>query len=73
MKSEQFIEWMDRSGCRSAADVTRKLDIGRNQAQAMVTAAKSGADVEVKRVVALAMTALANGLQPWDAYERRPK
>ena len=61
---------MKHTGCRSAADVVRHLGVGRNHAQGMVAAAEAGADVEIKRTVALAMTAIANGLRPWDDYER---
>ncbi len=70
MKAKEFREWMQRTGCRSAVDVVRHLGIGRNQAQDMVAAAEGGADIDVKRTVALAMTAIANGLRPWDDYER---
>lgn len=70
MKAQQFQEWMHRTGCRSAADVVRLLDIGRNTAQAMVAEAEAGQDLQIKRTVALAMTAVANGLRPWDDYER---
>ena len=70
MKAQQFQEWMHRTGCRSAADVVRLLDIGRNTAQAMVAEAEAGQELQVKRTVALAMTAVANCLRPWDDYER---
>lgn len=70
MKAQEFMEWMRLTGCRSAADVVRQLGIGRNQAQQMVAAAEAGADIDAKRTLALAMTAIANGLRPWDEYER---
>ena len=65
MKAEQFIDWMQKTGCRSAADIVRCLDLGRNSAQVMVASAEAGEDIELKRTVALAMSAVANGLRPW--------
>lgn len=70
MKAQQFQEWMHRTGCRSAADVVRLLDIGRNTALAMVAEAEAG-QVLLKHTVALAMTAVVNGLRPWDDYESK--
>lgn len=70
MKAQVFLDWMTTTGCRTAADVSERLGLSRNIAQTMVATAKAGQDVETKQYVALAMTALANGLRPWDAYMR---
>lgn len=70
MQAQDFKRWMQQTGCRSAADVVRHLGIGRNQAQEMVSASEAGCELEIKRTVALAMTAIANGLRPWHEYER---
>lgn len=70
MKAQDFQAWMERMGIRFGADVERLLGVGRNQAVAWVTTAGLGKDVPIKKSVALAMTALANDLKPWDEYER---
>lgn len=70
MNAKDFIAWMDATGNTNAADIVRTLGIGRNHAQEMVAAARAGQDISVKPTVALAMTAVANGLRPWDQYER---
>lgn len=70
MKAKRFLDWMSATGNTSAADLVRALDLGRNNAQDMVAKARAGEDIHIKRAVALAMTAVANGLRPWDEYER---
>lgn len=55
---------------KSGADFAAALDLGRNQAQRTISAIKRGEDVTVKKTVALAMSALAQGLKPWDDYDR---
>lgn len=70
MKSQHFLDWMDRCGIRYATDVGTELGLSRETARKMVEAAKAGQDVPMKRTVSLAMTALANSLKPWDQYER---
>lgn len=62
--------WMDAVGARYGVEVMEILGLSRNTATQMVTAAKAGEDVEVKRTVALAMSAAAQKLKPWDEYER---
>jgi hypothetical protein len=71
MQAQDFLAWMDAVGARFAADVVEKLGISRNTAQEWLALAKDGQDVPVKRVVALAMSAVAQGLKPWDEYDRR--
>lgn len=70
MKSQDFLDWMDRCGIKYATDVAAKLGLARETARKMVEAARAGHDVPVKRTVALAMTAIANSLRPWDEYDR---
>lgn len=70
MKAQDFLAWMDAVGARFAADMVEKIGINRNTAQEWLALAKDGHDVPVKRSVALAMSAVAQGLKPWDSYER---
>jgi hypothetical protein len=70
VKAQDFLSWMQVTKCKTAADIVRTLDVGRNIAQGWVASAEAGEDVAIKRTVALAMTAIANGLRPWDEYER---
>lgn len=70
MTSQQFLAWMEHSGCNNAVAVGEALGLARETARKMVAEAKAGKDVPIKRSVALAMTALANGLRPWDEYQR---
>lgn len=70
MKAQQFLDWMERADCKSAVAVGEALGLARETARKLVADAKAGKDVSVKRPVALAMTALANDLRPWNEYER---
>ena len=70
MKAQDFLAWMDATGNANAVAVHKSLHIARETARVMVEAARDGRDVSVKPTVALAMTALAQGLKPWDEYER---
>lgn len=70
MKAQHFLDWMERAGCNSAVAVGEALGLARETARKLVADAKAGRDVAVKRPVALAMTALANNLRPWDEYNR---
>lgn len=70
MKAQDFLSWMETTGYKSAADIVRHLDVGRNLAQRWLTSAQAGEDLPIKKTVALAMTAAANGLLPWDELER---
>lgn len=65
MRAQDFQNWMDITGCLTASEVAFKLGIHRNSAQKIVSDIKLGEDVEIKRTVALAMAALAQGLEPW--------
>ncbi|MDO5620235.1 MAG: hypothetical protein Q4G24_02055 [Paracoccus sp. (in: a-proteobacteria)] len=62
MTAQDFLDWMAHEHCRTAADIVRTLKCGRTQAERWVSAARAGQDVEVKRTVALAMTAIALSL-----------
>ena len=70
MKSQVFLDWMGAVGARFAVDVAEILGLSRVTATNLVSAAKAGHDVEVKKTVALAMSATAQRLKPWDDYER---
>jgi hypothetical protein len=70
MNSRQFLRWMEITGCKSARDVSDRLKISHRFAQDIVQAARAGTDPPVKPTVALAMSAVAQGLKPWDEYER---
>ncbi|MCI5087132.1 MAG: hypothetical protein MRY67_14520 [Rhodovulum sp.] len=70
MTAKDFLAWMEQTGHASGADITRSLGLGRNQAQTLVARARAGEDVQIKPAIALAMTAIANGLRPWDHYDR---
>ena len=70
MKAQDFLAWMDATGNSTAIAVCDTLGIARETGRKMVAEAKAGRDVPVKRTVALAMTAAANDLRPWDEYKR---
>jgi hypothetical protein len=70
MRARDFLAWMETVGARFAADVVEKIGVNRNTAQEWLALAKDGQDVPVKRSVALAMSAVAQGLKPWDEYDR---
>lgn len=70
MKAQDFLSWMDAVGARFGTDVMDILGLSRNTATQLVTAAKAGQDLDIKRTVALAMSATAQKLRPWDDYER---
>jgi hypothetical protein len=70
MKAQDFLAWMGAVNARYAADVIELLDVSRNTAREWVAAAKEGRDVPVKRSIALAMSEVAQGLKPWDQYDR---
>lgn len=56
---------MDAAKCRNAADIIRTLGTARGTTEAWVANARDGKPVDIKRAVALAMTAAAHGLPPW--------
>lgn len=70
MDAQDFIAWMEKAGAKHATDVVRILGVGRNQAQAMVNAAKTGNPVPLKLTVRLAMRAVADGQPPWGTTEK---
>ncbi|MDE2579806.1 MAG: hypothetical protein KGL46_13460 [Hyphomicrobiales bacterium] len=51
-------------------DFSRRTGVNKNVAAEWFALAKAGEDVPIKRIVALAMTAIAQDLKPWDEYER---
>lgn len=65
MKAQDFLDWAEKTGNRFAADMVRETGMSRNDAQKLYRAAKSGEDVEIRRQLALAMSAIAAGLGPW--------
>lgn len=70
MTARDFLDWMDHCGLRTARAVEAALGLGRNAAARYVAAAKAGEDIDLPRYTRLAMTAHAQGLKPWDEYER---
>ena len=70
MKAQDFLVWMDSTGLDTAIEVSKALNASRNLSQRWVSDAKAGKDLDIKRVTALAMTAISQGLRPWDEYER---
>lgn len=70
MTAQEFLNWMETVGFHKAVQVSDALGISRNNAQEIVADVKAGRDIKVKRTVALAMSAIAQGLKPWDEYER---
>lgn len=69
MRAQEFNEWACKTGIRSAADMVRATGMSRNLAQEIYKAAAEGRDVEIKRSLALAMSAIAAGLKPWGEQE----
>lgn len=65
MTAQDFLDWMDKMNVTKAVEIVGLLGIGRNPAQGYLNDAKAGRDVELKRAVALAMSACAQNLQPW--------
>lgn len=70
MKAQDFLNWMAATGTKTGKEVSERVGLHRTTAQDLVALAKSGEDLPIKRTVALAMTAVAQGLKPWDEYER---
>ena len=69
MDAQDFLDWMRRTRCRTAADIVRLLGCARGPAEAWVRAARAGEAVEVKETVRLAMTATAHHLGPWPDHQ----
>lgn len=70
MKAQDFMAWTEATGLTSARKVAHELDASRNLVQRWFVDAKAGKDVEIKKSIRFAMTAIAQGLRPWDEYER---
>lgn len=70
MTAQEFLSWMDHCGLKSARQVEAALGWGRNAAARHVRAAKAGENVEVPAYIALAMSAVAQQLKPWNEYRR---
>jgi hypothetical protein len=73
MKGQDFLDWLEKVGGRHAADLPDLIGVNRNTAQEWLALAKAGADVPVKRTAALAMTAVAHGLEPWGERKQHAK
>ncbi len=65
MKAQDFLDWMEKTNCTTAADVAMLLGIHRNPAQLIVRDVKRGDDVDIKYTVALAMAAVAAKIPAW--------
>lgn len=70
MDAHHFSTWMELVGARSAREVHEKLGLSLRSAQDIVQRARAGRKVALKRTVALAMSAVALGLRPFDEYHR---
>ncbi|MCE8536082.1 hypothetical protein KBY27_01285 [Ruegeria pomeroyi] len=70
MKAQDFLAWTKATGLTTARQAYEELGASRNLVQQWYADAEAGKDVTIKRHVALAMTAIAQGLKPWDEYER---
>ena len=70
MTAQDFLDWMQKCGFKSARQVETALGWSRNAAARYVADAKAGREVDVPKYVALAMSAVVNGLKPWNEYER---
>ena len=71
MTAQRFDAWRETVGARFAADFVRLLGVHRSVAEPWLTLAKAGADAPVRHPEAFAMSAIAQGLKPWDEYEKR--
>lgn len=65
MRAQDFLDWMDAVGAKTAADVRKCLGLSRGSAEKYVGDAKAGNPVDIKETVALAMSAVAIKLAPW--------
>ncbi len=65
MKPQHFMAWRHATGCRFAERFVDAVGVSRGTAQAYFRAAKAGRDVPISKSVALAMAAVAAGLEPW--------
>lgn len=66
MKAQDFLAWTKATGLTSARLVCEELGASRNKVQQWFADAEEGKPVKVKRVDALAMTALYHKMPPWD-------
>lgn len=70
MMAQEFLDWMAKCDLKTARSVEAALGLGRNAAARYVASARSGEDLDLPRYVRLAMSAHAQGLRPWDEYQR---
>jgi hypothetical protein len=70
MKAQAFRAFLEKQAIRTAAKFAELTGVNRNTSQEYFALADAEQDVPVKRTVALAMSAIAQGLKPWDEYER---
>jgi TRAP-type uncharacterized transport system substrate-binding protein len=66
MKAQDFLAWTEATGLTTARQVSEALGASRNKVQLWFADAEQGKDLNVKRVDALAMTAIFHNMSPWD-------
>ena len=66
MKAQDFLAWTEATGNTSARLVSEALGASRNKVQRWFVDAEEGKEVKIKRVDALAMSAIYHKLAPWD-------
>lgn len=66
MKAQDFLAWTESTGNTSARLVSEALGASRNKVQMWFVDAEEGNEVKIKRVDALAMSAIYHKLTPWD-------
>ena len=70
MNAQDFRKWIEATGGPNATEAAALLGVGRNLMQRWFAAARADKDVPVGKSYALAMSAVAQGLKPWDDYKR---
>lgn len=66
MKAQDFLAWTEATGLTTAHQVSEALGASRNKVQIWFNDAHEGNGVRIKRVDALAMTAIYHKMSPWD-------
>ena len=65
MEAQDFMKWVELTGIIRAKAFVEQIGVSRPIAEGFYRDAKAGLPVDVKRPIALAMRAVANGLKPW--------
>lgn len=65
MKPQDFLDWTAKTGLTSAKLVAEAMGASRNKVQLWFNAAEDGEEVPMKRVDALAMSAIRHNLPEW--------